>query len=62
LSSPYIVSQLTLEIWVVTKVTNSVATAIADVCQENAISGGSKFTKIWKIFDKIDEMESQRVI
>ena len=40
----------------------SVATAIADVFQENAISMGSKFTKMLKICDKIDKMESQRVI
>ena len=40
----------------------SVATAIVNVFQENAISMGSKFTKMLKIFDKIDEMESRRVI
>jgi len=40
----------------------SVATAIADVFRKNAISVGSKFTKMLKIFDKIDEMKSRRVI
>ena len=40
----------------------SVAMAIADVCQKNAISVGYKFTKMLKIFDNIDEMESRRVI
>jgi hypothetical protein len=34
----------------------SVATAIADVFWKNAISMGSKFTKMLRIFDKIDEI------
>ena len=37
-------------------VSSSVATAIADVFRKNAISVGYKFTKMLKIFDKIDEM------
>jgi hypothetical protein len=37
----------------------SVATAIADVFRKNAISVGSKFMEV---FDKIDEIESRRVI
>ena len=40
----------------------SVATAIADVFRKNAISVGNKFTKMLKIFDKIDEIKSRRVI
>ena len=40
----------------------SVATAIADVFWKNAISVGYKFMKMLKIFEKIDEMESRRVI
>ena len=40
----------------------SVATAIADVFRENAISVGNEFMKMLKILDKIDEMKNQRVI
>ena len=36
--------------------------AIADVFRKNAISVGYKFTKMLKIFDKIDEMKNRRVI
>ena len=42
--------------------TISVAMAIADVFPKNAISMGYKFTKMLKVFDKIDEMKNQRVI
>ena len=41
---------------------DSVATAIADVFQKNAISMGKKFSKMLKIFDKIDRIKSRRVI
>jgi hypothetical protein len=40
----------------------SVATAIADVFRKNAISMGNKFTKMLRIFDKIDEIEKEGVI
>ena len=40
----------------------SVATAIADVFRKNGISVGYKFTKMLKIFDKIDEMKNRGVI
>src|ERR1700691_5763010 len=43
-------------------VSSSVATAIADVFRKNAISVGYKFTKMLKIFDKIDQMKNQRVL
>ena len=47
----------------VERVVASVAMAIADVFfRKNAISVGSKFTKMLRIFDKIDEMNSRRVI
>jgi len=36
----------------------SVAMAIADVFRKNATSVGNKFTKMLKIFVKIDEMKS----
>ena len=40
----------------------SVAMAIANVFRRNAISVGYKFTKMLKIFDKIDKMKGRRVI
>ena len=40
----------------------SVAMAIADVFQKNAISMGRKFAEMQKIFDKIDGIESQRAL
>ena len=43
-------------------VLNSVAMAIADVFRKNAISMGRKFAKMLHIFDKIDRIESRRVI
>ena len=39
----------------------SVAMAIANVFEKNAISMGNKFTKMLKIFDNIDEVKSRRV-
>jgi hypothetical protein len=41
---------------------SSVATAKADVFRKNAISVENKFAKIMKIFDKINEVKSRRVI
>ena len=41
---------------------NSVAMAIADVFRKNAISVGREFAEMLKIFDKIDEIKSRRVI
>ena len=41
---------------------SSVAMVIADAFRKNAISMGSNFMKMLEIFDKIDEMEGQRVI
>ena len=41
---------------------SSVATAIADVFQKNAISMGNKFMKMSKIFDKIDEIKKMTLI
>ena len=40
----------------------SVATAKADVFRKNGINMGSKFAKIMKILDKIDDVKSQGVI
>ena len=39
-----------------------VATAITDVFRKNAISVGREFAKMLKILDKIDGIESRRVI
>jgi hypothetical protein len=40
----------------------SVVTAIANIFQNNGISVGRNLDKILKIFEKIDEAKSQRVI
>jgi hypothetical protein len=40
----------------------SVATVMTDVFQKNEIDLSRKFAKIVRIFDKIDESKSQRVI
>jgi hypothetical protein len=41
---------------------SSVATAIADVFQNNGISMGRNLAKILKIFEEIDKAKSQGVI
>jgi hypothetical protein len=40
----------------------TVATAIADVFQNNGITMGRNLNKIWKIFEKIDEAKGRGVI
>jgi hypothetical protein len=41
---------------------SSVATAIADVFQNNGINVGRNLAKILKVFEKIDEAKSRGVI
>ena len=41
---------------------NSVATVMTDVFQKNEINLSRKFSKIVRIFDKIDDSKNRRVI